>query len=355
MILPTTYMGAMLLLLVSMLCWGSWANTQKVVGKWRFELFYYDFSIGLVLCMVVAAFTLGSMNPKDLTFQDNLLIASYHAMGYSFGAGAVFNLANILLVGAIAVAGMAVAFPIAIGLALVIGVVWNFILNPQGNVVLLASGVLLVVAAILFDAVAYSSHLTALRDEAVKAAALQPDPRRRAGIKRKSPVPGIVLSLLSGALMGTFYPMVEMGRQGDSGVSPYGIGVLFGAGVLLSTLLYNPFFMNFPVSGEPIQAKDYFLGTKGQHLWGILGGIIWAIGGLTNFAAASTPASVQVGPAISYALGQGATLVSALWGLLVWHEFKGANQRVKLFLTAMIVLFVTGLAIVSIAPLYVSK
>jgi len=345
----------MLLLLVSMLCWGSWANAAKASGKWRFELFYYDFSIGLVLCMAVAAFTFGSMNPKELSFQDNLLIASYHAMAYSFGAGAVFNLANILLVGAIAVSGMAVAFPIAIGLALVIGVVWNFALNPQGNVVLLFSGVVLVVAAIIFDAVAYSGHLIALQEQAVKAAALTPDPRRKAAIQRKRAAPGIVLSLLSGALMGTFYPMVEMGRQGDSGVSPYGIGVLFGAGVLISTLFYNPFFINFPVSGEPIQAKDYFRGTKAQHLWGLLGGIVWAIGGITNFAAASTPPAVQVGPAISYALGQGATLVSALWGLLVWHEFKGASQRVKVFLTAMIVLFVTGLAVISIAPLYPSR
>src|SRR6266404_1375365 len=346
MLLPTTYAAALLLLIVSMFCWGSWANTQKLAGKWRFELYYYDYSFGVLLCAVIAAFTFGSMMPKELTFQDNFLLASKRQMLYGFGGGVVFNLANMLLVAAIAVSGMAVAFPIAIGLALVIGVIWNYSLNPQGHPMLLFGGAFLVVVAIIVDAFAYSSYISAQQE------ALKPvDPRAKVRVRRPNAARGIVLSILGGILMGMFYPLVEMGKEGETGVAPYGIALLFGAGVVLSTFLYVPFFANFPVEGEPIPLSDYLKGTSRQHLLGLLGGAIWMIGAICNFAAASTPVTVQVGPAISYALGQGATLVSALWGLLVWREFKGADDRVRMLLVGMIVLFVAGLAMISIAPL----
>ncbi|MGD1094519.1 MAG: hypothetical protein ABSB35_21320 [Bryobacteraceae bacterium] len=353
MLLPTTYLAALLVLVLSMFCWGSWANTQKLTGKWRFELFYYDYSFGVMLCAIVAAFTFGSILPKELTFQDNLLIAAKRQMAYGLAGGAVFNLANILLVAAISVSGMAVAFPIAIGLALVIGVVLNFSLNPQGNPFLLFGGAFLVVVAIVVNAFAYSSYVEA-QQKAAKAA-FQPDPRSRSRPSRQqgsAALRGILLSVVSGILMGLFYPLVEIGRQGETGVAPYGMALLFGFGVLLSTLLYVPFFATFPVQGEPVELKQYFTGTRKQHLLGLAGGAIWMVGAISNFAAAGTPVAVQVGPAISYALGQGATLVSTLWGLLIWHEFKGANARVRMLLGIMIALFVVGLGMVSIAPLY---
>jgi glucose uptake protein len=262
----------------------------------------------------------------------------------------VFNLANLLLVAAISVAGMAVAFPIAIGLALVIGTVWSYALNPQGNPTLLFGGALLVVVAIVVDAFAYSAYVDQKKAEAVKA--LNEDPRAR---KKAANAPGaargIALSIVSGILMGTFYPMVEIAKAGEIGVAPYGIGLLFGGGVLFSSLFYLPFFMNFPVEGEPVEFSQYFAGTLHQHVLGWAGGIVWMMGALFNFTAASAPVSVQVGPAISYALGQGATLVSALWGLLVWHEFKGANERIRMLIVVMLVLFVAGLGMISIAPL----
>lgn len=355
MILPTTYGAALTLLIVSMICWGSWANTQKLSGKWRFELFYYDYSLGMLICALVAAYTLGEMAPKELTFGDNLLIAGKRQMIWAVGAGAVFNLANLLLVGAISVSGMAVAFPIAIGMALVIGVVSNFLLNPQGNPILLFSGVFLVVVAIIVDAFAYSGYLIDKAEE-LKKVALQADPRT----KRRGPQPtgaarGIILSIVSGILMGAFYPMLEIGRQGETGLAPYGLGLMFGAGVLVSSLFYLPFFINFPVTGEPIQTTAYFKGTIGQHALGWLGGVIWMAGGICNFAAAGAPASLQVGPAVSYALGQGATLVSALWGLIVWREFKGASPRVRTLIGVMLVLFVAGLGMISIAPLHAGR
>jgi glucose uptake protein len=355
MILPTTYMAALLLSIASMILWGSWANTQKLAGKWRFELFYYDYSFGVVLCALIAAFTLGSWLPQELTFTDNFLIAAKRQMAYGVAAGMVFNLANMLLVAAISVAGMAVAFPVTIGLALIIGVVLNYSMNPQGNAALLFGGAGMVLLAIVVDAFAYNSYLE-LKFLEAQNVALQADPRapkkrtRKAGAGR-----GIALSIVGGILMGLFYPLVEAGKAGDSGVGPYGIALLFAGGVLFSSIIYIPFFLNFPVAGEPLELKAYFKGTRNQHLLGIAGGLVWMAGAITNFLAASAPVSVQVGPAVSYGIGQGATLISALWGLLVWREFKGANLRVKGLLAGMLILFIVGLSMIAIAPLHSGK
>ena len=352
MMIPTTYAAALILMVLSMLCWGSWANTFKLAGKWRFELFYYDFAAGVLIAAVVAAYTFGSLG-NDLTFSDNLLVTGRRNMAFGVAGGAVFNLANMLLVAAISVAGLAVAFPVGIGLALVIGVIWNYILNPQGNKGLLAGGVLLVVGAIVVDAMAYAAHarLRQTRNEPV-----QPQRgRTKAAPRNSGGAKGITLSLVSGLLMGSFYPLVQMGMDGgmdSGGLGPYAVAVMFAAGVFLSTFIYNLYFLNLPVEGEPISMLAYFSGNWKQHALGIVGGLIWCTGAVANFVAASSPQSVQVGPAVSYAIGQGATMVSALWGLLVWKEFAAATPKVKALIAVMLILFIAGLALVSLAPIY---
>jgi glucose uptake protein len=358
MIIPATYSGALFFMILSMLCWGSWANTFKLSGKWRFELFYFDYSLGVLLAAVLAAFTFGSMG-DELSFTDNLSIASRTNMVYALGAGVIFNLANMLLVAAISVAGMAVAFPVGIGLALIIGVIWNYVLNPQGNLILLALGVALVMVAIIVDALAYREHAMAkpLVEATVAAGTSRTSSRQRTQpakpvTTRKGGAKGILLSLLSGVLMGSFYPLVEVSKTGDLGLGPYSVAVIFGIGVFISTFVFNIYFMNLPVEGEPVALYQYFQGNLRQHALGIVGGMIWCAGAIANFVAASSPKSVQVGPAISYAIGQGATMVSALWGLLVWHEFKGAAPRVRLLLRLMLLFFVAGLALLSLAPLF---
>jgi glucose uptake protein len=336
MILPSTYEVALLLSIVSMICWGSWANTQKMAGKWRFELFYFDYSLGVLLASVILGFTFGTMG-DGMTFVDNFLITGKRQMFFGVVGGVVFNLANMLLVAAIAVAGLAVAFPVGIGLALVIGVVWNYILNPQGNPTLLFTGAGLVVTAIIVDALAYRAY-----------AASRPASKGRP----KASAKGIVLSLVSGLLMGSFYPLVEMGKADENGLGPYAIAFMFAMGVFFSTFIFNIYFMNLPVEGEAVGMADYIRGTVKQHLLGVFGGLVWCCGTIANFVAASSPPEVNVGPAVSYALGQGATLISALWGLLVWKEFAGAAGRVRVLIVAMLVLFVVGLSLVSVAPLY---
>lgn len=350
MILPDSYSSALLLIVLSMLCWGSWANTFKLTGKpagkWRFELFYYDYSVGVLLAAVIAAYTFGSMG-NELSFSDNMLVAGKRNMAYAVAGGMVFNLANMLLVAAISVAGLAVAFPVGIGLALVIGVIWNYFLNPQGNPMLLAAGVTLVMCAIIVDALAYTAHA-----KPAKPAAPASRARSRPPTSRK----GILLSLISGVLMGSFYPLVEMSKGGGvdaAGLGPYAVAFLFSLGVFFSTFIYNLYFLNLPVEGPPLSMFAYFKGTLSQHALGIAGGVIWCTGAIANFVAASAPNKVQVGPAISYAIGQGATMVSALWGVLVWKEFAGARTNVRVLLTLMFVLFLAGLMLVAIAPLYV--
>ena len=332
MILPTTYVAALLLTIVSLVCWGSWANTFKMAKKWRFELFYFDYAFGVALAAVIAAFTFGSMG-DELSVMDNFLIAGKRQMAMALVAGAVFNLANMLLVAAISLAGLAVAFPVGIGLALVIGVFWNYLLRPAGSPAFLFGGVALVTLAIVVDAMAYREHGVL-------------------GKGTKFSVKGLVLSLVSGVLMGSFYPLVEMSRASEIGLGPYTAALMFAVGVVITTFVYNLYFMNLPVQGEPVGFGAYFAGGLRNHMLGLVGGLIWCTGAIANFVASSAPPEVNVSPAMSYAMGQGATLVSALWGLLVWKEFAGASPRVRMLLTVMIVLFVAGLALVSVAPLY---
>ena len=339
MILPTTYLSALLLTFLTMLCWGSWANTTKMTGKWRFELFYFDYAFGVLLAATGLALTFGEMG-TELSFRDNLLIARKLALFFGFTAGVVFNLANMLLVAAISLAGMAVAFPIGIGLALVIGVVWSYFLNPQGNPFFLFIGAAILVAGII------------LTSRAAKDAARAKEWKHKHYAPPRTGLRAISLSLACGVLMGSFYPLVEMSKQGDLGLRAYSVGFIFAAGVFLSTPVFNIVFMNVPVQGDPVHIKEYFRGTWWQHALGVAGGVIWAVGAIANFAAASAPEEVQVGPAISYAIGQGAVLVSTLWGLLYWKEFAGASRHVYRLIGLMIVAFVIGLGLISVAPLF---
>jgi glucose uptake protein len=350
MMLPATYLAALLLLVVSMICWGSWANTFKLTGeKWRFEFFSYDFAIGLLLGALIAAYTFGTLG-SELTFSDRLVIAGRKAEAFVFVGGVVFTLANMLLMAAISLAGMAVAFPIGIGLALIVGVVSNYFLNPQGNAILLFAGVAMVMVAILLDSAAHRA-----RDRYLKA--VQPelptkDPKTGKALrspKRKSATRGIVISLFSGVLMGAFYPLVAEGMMGELGLGAYASAIIFGVGVLVATVFFNIYFFNLPVTGERIEAAQFLRGSLKQHLLGILGGMIWSAGAISNFVAATAP--VNVGPAISLGIGQCATLISVLWGLLVWKEFAGSPGSVKRTLALMIVFFAGGLVLLSLAPI----
>ncbi|HEY7333552.1 MAG TPA: hypothetical protein VH639_01620 [Bryobacteraceae bacterium] len=334
MYLPDTYLAAALLIAVSILCWGSWANFLKAAGRWRFELFYYDYSFGALLCAVVAAFTLGTFNSKELTFQDNLLITGYRNMAYAAGAGMIFNLANMLLTAAISASGMTWAFPIAIGWTLAIDGAVNYFMNPRGELIPVVAGAALTLTASATAALAYRARVKAQR--AAARAAKPP----RAGPKSGK---AIGLGISAGILMSAFYPLLRFGAWSDPGVGPYGTALLFGAGLWLSTLLLNPFFMYFPLQGKPIEIGNYLAGGKREHLLGLFAGIVWMIGALASFAAGTSISAVEAGLTGSYEIGQGAALLGALWGLLAWREIQGSEARVKALVGAALLCFAAGI------------
>ena len=303
MYIPQTYWAALLMMLVSMLCWGSWANTQKIDKGWRFELYYWDYMWGLVFSSVVFGLTLGRTDAASpVSFFRNLGSASMRSLAEAFAGGIVFNLGNLLLVAAISIAGMAVAFPIGAGLALVIGAILNYVISPAGNPVLLFGGVFLICAAIGANALAYRGLAKG----------------NKAGTK------GIVLSLLCGVVVGLFYPFVAKALTGQNHLGPYTVFFVFALGALASNFPLNYAFMRRPVSGTPLSMTDYFRGGAPAHAWGALGGLIWGVGTICSFAAAYSP---KVGPATSFSLGEGNTMISAVWGVFVWKDFRALSLK----------------------------
>ena len=334
MTIVESYPLALALCLITMLCWGSWANTQKLASKeWRFQLFYWDYAIGVFVLAIVLAFTLGSTGAGGRGFVPDLQQAEAKWLQSALIGGVIFNLSNILLVAAIDIAGMAVAFPVGVGLALALGVVTTYIAKPEGNVPMLALGVAGIVIAIILDALAY---------------------RKLATTSNRAPTKGIVIAVAAGLLMGWFYSFVaqSMGRLDpvtqtlEAGkLSPYTAIVVFSFGLLVSNFLWNSIKMVRPLAGEPVPFGDYF--SKGNlrlHLIGILGGVIWNIG-----MSLSIIASTKAGAALSYGLGQGATMIGALWGVFVWKEFKDAPPGTNKLLAAMFVFYLLGLAVLVIS------
>ena len=320
----SNYVTAVLLCVVTMFCWGSWGNTQKLAGKtWRFELFYWDYVLGLVLFAVLAGLTAGSLGGGPWSFVENIKSSSPMQWIWPFLGGIVFNASNILLSAAIAVAGMSVAFPVGVGLALVGGTVANWFVDGKGNPWLIWTGLAIIVASIVCNALAFKAKQDA-----------------SGGASDSSTVMSWFSPLVNRVVdMGFANAAPEAGKM-----TPYTAFFVFTLGVFASNFVFNTIMMKKPVSGEPVNISAWFRGNPLVHFVGILGGCIWATGTLLSFVTAGT-----AGAAIAYALGQGATLVSALWGILVWREFKGAPKSAGILNFSMIVLFLAGIALLIVA------
>lgn len=325
MFIIQSYSIAILFCFITMLCWGSWGNTQKLAAKtWRYEFFYWDYVVGLLLFSIVSAFTLGSIGEEGRSFTADLAQADMSNLFTAFLGGVIFNASNILLSAAIALCGMSVAFPVGVGLALVLGVLINYFGAAKGEPLYIFIGVLLITVAIILNGFAYKKAQTGQKSLTTK---------------------GIIISIAAGVIMSFFYRFVaasmdltnfaspEVGK-----LTPYTAVFIFAVGVFVSNLVFNTIAMKHPVEGQPVSIKDYFRGTTSTHMVGLLGGVIWCVG-----QSLSMIASEKAGAAISYGLGQGATLVSALWGILVWKEFKGAPRISNQLNIAMFFLFIVGL------------
>jgi glucose uptake protein len=316
-----------------MLCWGSWGNTQKLAAKtWRYELFYWDYVIGILLFSVISGFTLGSVGEQGRSFTDDLLQVDSVNFRNAFIGGVIFNASNILLSASVSLAGMSVAFPVGVGLALVLGVFINYSGAPKGDPVILFLGVVLIVVAIVLNGIA-SGKIGSGAEE------------------KKSKHKGIIIAVCAGILMSFFYRFVassmdlnnlESPAQGM--LTPYGAFFIFSLGIMGSNFIFNTFVMKKPFVGEAVKFSQYLSGDLKTHSVGILGGIIWAIGTSLSYIAAG-----KAGPAISYALGQGAPMIAALWGVFIWKEFKGSSKAVHRMLICMFILFIAGLSLIVVS------
>jgi glucose uptake protein len=323
MFVPHSFAVALIMMVASAVCWGSWANTYKGVRNYRFELFYWDYALGIFLISLILAFTMGSTAGDPSRFLNNVHAADYSNIASTMFAGVVFNLANLLLVAAIDMAGLAIAFPVAIGIALVVGVVSSFILQPKGHAGLLAAGVACAVIAVILDGKAYGNLATANRE-----------------ITRKS----IATCVVSGVLMGVWAPFVTRSMTHGNTLGPYSVAVFLTLGALLSCFVWNIYFMKHPLVGQPVPFADFFRGPSSGHFLGLLGGCIWGVGTVFNLVAANF-----TGVAISYAIGQSAPMVAALWGVLAWKEFRGANPRAFLYLGCMFAFYLLSILVISYA------
>lgn len=330
MFIVQNYAMAVVLCFITMLCWGSWGNTQKLAAKnWRYELFYWDYVIGMVLFALLLGFTFGSIGSEGRPFVEDLGQASLACIGSVIVGGIIFNASNILLSASISLAGMAVAFPLGVGIALVLGVIINYIGEPKGDAVLLFTGVALVVAAIVCNGIA-SGRMSKSSEESAQ--------------NRK----GIILAVCAGVLMSMFYRFVaaamdlsDFEHPAPGMLTPYSALFIFSIGVLLSNFLFNTLAMRKPFVGEPVTYAQYFKGNLSTHLVGVLGGVIWCLGTACSYIAAG-----KAGAAISYALGQGAPMIAAIWGVFIWKEFKGANKGTNALIGLMFLFFIAGLGVI---------
>lgn len=331
MFIVSNYLLAVVFCFITMLCWGSWGNTQKMAAKsWRYELFYWDYVIGMVLFALLVAFTMGSFGTEGRPFLADIAQVSAKNVGSIILGGVIFNASNILLSASTSIAGMAVAFPLGVGISLVLGTIVNYIGAPKGDPVTLFIGVALIVVAIVCNGIASGK--------------LQKD--EKAGANK-----GIILAVIAGTLMAFFYRFVAAAMDLDNfaapaagKATPYTAIVIFSLGVLVSNFLFNTLVMKKPFVGEPVSYSEYFKGNAKTHLVGMLGGAIWCLG-----TAFSYIASGKAGAAVSYALGQGAPMIAAIWGVFIWKEFKGADKSVYSLLGVMFLFFVAGLAFIIVS------
>jgi glucose uptake protein len=321
MFVPHSYGTALFMMIATAVCWGSYASTYKCAKNYRFELFYWDYAVGIFLVSLALAFTMGSTPADSSSFLNNVHVADNSNIIAALVGGAVFNLASVLLFAAIALAGLALAFPVCVGIALVVGVILTYILQPRGSPYWLAAGVACALVAVILDGKAYGSLASGRRSTSKKS---------------------LAISIASGVLMGFWAPFVTRAMSSGNTLGPYSTGVFFTLGAFLSCFIWNAYFMKKPLAGEPVNFGEYFRGPAAGHILGLLGGAIWGIGTVFNFVAAHF-----TGVAVSFALGQSSAMVAALWGVFVWKEFRGANRQAITYLGFMFAFFILAILFIS--------
>ncbi len=329
MYLVDNYSLAVFFTVITMICWGSWPNLQKLVPRYRFEMFYLDYALGILMFSVFMAFTFGSYGDSGRGFIADMSQAQPEFLFWATFGGFIWSTGTILITAGIAIAGMAVAFPIGGGIGWIFGILTSYIVRPESNPAYLFTGALFILAAIILSMLSY---------------------KRLATSKEKPPAKGIIISVLAGVCIAFFYSFVARSLDPDylpanaGKLTPYSAAVMFGIGSLVSALIFIPILMAKPLQGPKIRFMNYFKATKRQHGMGILAGLIFGLGNSLSFMAANSAS-----PAISYALSNAAVVVAAIWGVFVWKEFKGAPKGTNIMLAFMFVSYLVGLVLVVIA------
>lgn len=366
MLVPSTYQIALLLAVIASICLGSWANAQKMAGnKYRFELFYMDFTLGAFLLASAICFTLGSVNQTEITFTDSLIGVAFRKVAIAIGAGVLFHLANAFFISTIAISGMSLAFSVGVGLGALLALITNYFLNPQGNMTMLLAGGILLIGAMVVTAKAHGMAAQVRRaiEASQQAAAAEPTgpvPRgaptrrpRKTGKTKSIATKGVVLSLLAGLFFAPVPLLLDMSREGDLGIPPYVVIMFFAVGMLFVSLLVSPFWMNFPIEGEPLGIAAYWKrGGFKSHILGLAAGAIAMAGFAALMLSGSVPPNQQIGTVLTYALSLGILVLGVTWGTVAWGEFSGAGARVRTQVMLMFVLLVSATALISLSPNY---
>lgn len=328
-----------MLFLLSLFCLGSWITTFKLAGKgWRFELFAVDFALGTVVFSFLAAFILGN-SFSDLPFNDRVLLSSKTAQALVLFAGLVFGLANLLLLGAVSLLGIAGSFSLCIGLGSIVDVLLNVRSYSPGA---LFGGLALLAFSVVLGARACRSRDLAI--PAAKKAHNQPSSAKGARSFK-----GLIVAVIGGILFGTIYSLAEGGLYGDLGLGPYAGLLFFSVGILISTLLFSIVFFNIALDGPRLNVHSYFAAKARQHLFGVAGGALWAAGALVALLAKPTVADVPSQQPLTGFLPLGSALLAMLWGALVWREFAAAPPKARLWLTGTAVLLIGGSLLIGAA------
>ena len=345
MILPHDPTTLMCLMILSLVCLGSWANFYKLAGKWRFELFCFDFALGLLAVALILALTAGNLGFDGFNFHDDLMNAGKRQWMFGFLGGVIFNFANMLMIAAVSVAGMALTFPVGFGVAFIVGSVIGYFMGPGVNPTFLFGGCALLALAVILNCTAFS-----------RLGVLKHENQARAGTarstRRPSAVQGIILAMVGGVLMGCFAPLLGKAQSTENGLGPYSLMAIFGLAVVFSTFVCNLFFMNLPIEGDPLEFSDYFKGSVRQHAMGAIGGGLWALGATAALVVATAKGDTHLPQMTFDLLSKSAPLLAALFGLLVWREYKGGDPRVKLSTVLMLLVFAGGVAAISLASFY---
>jgi glucose uptake protein len=345
MILPGSFLVSLLVLILSLLCLGSWPNLFKSVSrKWRFELWYCDFAVGFVLAAVIAAFTLGSLGQDGFSFVDDFLLAGKKQDAFAFVAGGVFNLGNMLFVAAISIAGMTAAAPIALGTAVILGALLGPLMGAPSTPLLRLSGAAVLLVAVVGGALSYRRWAMARLVEAMQTG-------KTKSTKKVVNSKPIVLAVAAGLPLGGSVPLMQLGNDSEIKLGPYSFSFIFGLGILLSTFAYNLFFMNLPVQGKPVDMADYFKAKVSAHLAGLLGGAVALVGFLAGLLTLRAEGAAQLAPRLSYPIAQGAAFIAMLWGLIYWKEYESTDSAVNTWVVVTVIFFLGGLALLAFGQL----